>query len=526
MNPITKEETRKVGITFYCLEKWLNKCIIWHMPKNERSPVIVVVGHIDHGKSKLLDYIRKSNVVEKEAGGITQHISAYEVEVPLSDGRKKQITFLDTPGHAAFSKMRSRSCNIADIAILIVSAEEGVKAQTLEALKSIKGCNIPFVVAINKIDKPEANVEKTKNSLLKNEVYLEGLGGDIPYVPVSAETGKGIPDLLETIVLLAEVEELKGNPEVLGTGFVIETNMDSKRGISASLIIKDGHIKSGMYIVSGESSTPVRIMENFLGKAVKKMGPSDPVNITGWNKLPKVGNQFKAYKNKKEAWMEVEKTVKKETTAVRVAGDAEEGRIVIPVIIKGDTQGSVEAIVGEIEKIETEGVIIKITEAKTGNITENDVKIAGGNQNSIILGFNVKEDRGINTLAERLGVEIQLFDIIYRLTEWLEKKAVERKPRIKVEETSGKARILKIFSKSKEKQVVGGEVFEGKINKGDKIKITRRGEEIGNGNILELQITKTVVESVNEGNQFGAKISSGVEIAEKDNIESFSLVEK
>jgi translation initiation factor IF-2 len=496
---------------------------------SERPPVIVVVGHIDHGKSKLLDYIRKSNVVASEAGGITQHISAYEVEVPLSDGRKKNITFIDTPGHASFGEMRTRGCNVADIAILIVSSIEGVQAQTLEALKSIKECEIPFVVAINKIDKPEANIEKAKNSLLEKEVYLEGLGGDIPYTPISAETGEGIPELLETIVLMAELEELKGDSETPAEGYVVEGNLDPKRGISASLIIKNGSLKSGMYVVSGESSTPVRIMENFLGKSIKKASLSDPVNIIGWNKIPEVGAPFKAFKNKKEALGaigEASKNSSPNKTQENNDDQTEEGTKIIPITLKADTGGSVEAIVGEMKNIEEELVLLKVVKAETGNITENDVKTASGSEDPIIIGFNVKSDRGVEILAEKLGVEIKTFDIIYKLTEWLEKIAKDKKPKIKTEEVSGKARILKIFSRVKDKQVIGGEVFEGSLNKGDRVRILRRGEEIGTGNVIELQVLKSVVNSVSEGNQFGTKISSNIEIAERDNLESFSVVEK
>jgi translation initiation factor IF-2 len=509
--------------------------------KEERPPVIVVVGHIDHGKSKLLDYIRKSNVVAKEAGGITQHISAYEAGVTLKDGRKKQITFLDTPGHASFSQMRTRGCNIADIAILVVSAEEGVKTQTLEALKSIKECKTPFIVAINKVDKPEANIESTKNSLLEKEVYLEGLGGDIPYVPVSAETGEGVQELLETIVLMAELEELKGNESTLGKGFVIEANMDPKRGISASLVLKSGHLKSGMHVVSGQSGAPIRIMENFLGEQIKEARPSSPIRITGWDSLPEIGAKFEAYKNKKDVVLlkkpsvptavggnstQFDKSVDKSDVSNLELEEDKESTLMLPITIKGDTQGSVEAIVSEIEKIKEDKVEIKIIESKTGNITESDVKKAGSSDNSIIIGFNVKTDRGIDVLAQRLNVQIETFDIIYKLTEWIQKEVLRLKPKFKKEEVRGKARILKIFSKSKDKQVIGGEVFEGNIGKGDKIKILRRGEEIGSGNILELQSAKTAVNSINEGNQFGAKIVSSIEMSERDNLESITIVEK
>ncbi|PIP86509.1 translation initiation factor IF-2 [Candidatus Campbellbacteria bacterium CG11_big_fil_rev_8_21_14_0_20_44_21] len=501
------------------------------MSEIERAPVIVVMGHIDHGKSRFLDYVRKSNVVAKEAGGITQHISAYQAKVELKDGREKKITFLDTPGHAAFSKMRTRGCNMADIAILMVSAEEGVKAQTLEALKSVRECKIPFIVAINKIDKPGANLEATKNSLLQNEVYLEGLGGDIPYLPISAETGEGVQELLETIILMAELEELKGDEKKPAEGFILEANMDSKRGVSASLVIKNGYLKLGMFVVQSSSFAPVRIMEDFLGKPIKEARFSDPVKITGWNKLPEVGKAFQTYKNKKEAMaaMEENKSSKKEKTTddnISLAELSDKGYEIIPVIIKADTKGSVEAITEEVQKIDVEKVFVRIIKAKTGNITENDIKTAGSIQNTIVLGFNTKEERGVKTLALRLGVEIKIFDIIYKLTEWLDEEVKKRKPKIKTEEIGGKARVLKIFSRVKDKQVLGGEVFEGKISKGDKVKIWRRGEEIGIGNIVELQSGKMPAPSINEGSQFGAKINSAVEIAERDNIESVKIVEK
>jgi len=499
------------------------------MSKKVRTPIVVVVGHIDHGKSRLLDYIRHSNVVEKEAGGITQHISAYEAEISLKGGQKRKITFLDTPGHAAFSKMRTRGCNIADIAILIVSAEEGVKAQTIEAFKSIKECGIPYVVAINKIDKPGANVEKTKNSLVEKEIYLEGMGGDVPFVPISAETGEGVQELLETVALIADIEEFVGDDNVLGEGYVIEANMDSQRGVSASLVIKNGHLKTGMYVVSGKSLAPVRIMENFLGKPIREASFSNPVKITGWNEPPEVGSKFEVYKNKKDAGNKLAEEKNKEESGVDQIDYGSllgEGYVVIPIIVKADTNGSVEAIIGEIEKIKEEKILIKIIDSKTGNISENDIKTAGSGDGSIIVGFNVKEDRGVDILAERLGVEVKTFSIIYKLTEWLEEIVKARKPKVKTEEVGGKTRILKIFSRTGDKQVVGGEVIEGSVSKGDKVRILRRGEEIGFGNVLELQVGKANTSSVNEGNQFGAKVSSSIEIAERDNFEIIKIIER
>ena len=271
-----------------------------------RPPIVVIMGHIDHGKSSLLDYIRKTNIVEGEAGGITQHLSAYEVTHHLDQTRKdalasNRITFLDTPGHEAFSKMRARGAGVADIAILVVSAEDGVKEQTKEALRSIKEAGIPYIIAINKIDKPNANIERTKQNLAENEIYLEGFGGDVPFVPISAKLGTGIPDLLDMMLLVAEMENLTGDTFLPAEGIVVESNIDTKRGTSATLIITNGTLKKGMFILAEESMSPVRAIENFLGKQVSEATFSSPVQITGFDALPSVGSTFRAYANKKDA---------------------------------------------------------------------------------------------------------------------------------------------------------------------------------------------------------------------------------
>ncbi|MCK5591056.1 MAG: GTP-binding protein, partial [Candidatus Pacebacteria bacterium] len=267
----------------------------------ERPPIIVIMGHIDHGKSALLDYIRKSNVVEGEAGGITQHTSAYEVEHTTKEGDIKKITFLDTPGHEAFSDMRSRGAVVADIAILVVSAEDGVKTQTLEALRAIKDADIPYIIAINKIDKPGADIEKTKNSLSENEIYIEGYGGDIPVQPISAKTGEGIPEILDMMLLVAEMAELKGETGKRAEGIVIESKVDPQKGISATLVITNGKLERGMYVVAEDVVAPVRIFENFSGKTINEAQFSSPVTIIGWNKIPSVGSSFVSFSKKKDA---------------------------------------------------------------------------------------------------------------------------------------------------------------------------------------------------------------------------------
>ncbi|MBU1557934.1 translation initiation factor IF-2 [Patescibacteria group bacterium] len=490
--------------------------------KNERPPIIAVMGHIDHGKSALLDYIRKSNIVEGEAGGITQHISAYEVE---HSGKK--ITFLDTPGHSAFTAMRLRGANIADIAILIVSAEEGPKPQTLEALESIKEAGIPFVVAINKIDKPAANVEKTKTQLLEKEIYLEGMGGDVPFAPISSKTGEGVSELLDTLLLMAEMEDLNGDGEKPGEGFVLESNRDPKKGICATLIITNGTIKTGNFIVSENNAAPIRIMEDFLGKPIKEATFSSPIRITGFKEVPTVGSIFSIYESKKEAEKaSLEFTPEKNEVPLFSKQDSI-GKTVIPLIIKADVLGTIEALQKEIAKIENDRIIIKTILTGVGNITENDVQIAGGDSNTLVVGFNVKIENGAKDLAEKKEINTGVFDIIYKLTEWLEEKIKEKTPKVKSEKITGKAKVIRIFSEQKNKRLLGGEVLEGVISLGSQVRISRRDFELDSkGKILELQSGKIAVKEVKEGIQFGAVIDSKKEIAPGDILEVFVIIEE
>ena len=303
----------------------------------KRDPVVAIMGHIDHGKSTLLDYIRKSNVVDSEAGGITQHVSAYEAQ-----HNDRKITFLDTPGHEAFAATRSRGANIADIAILVVSADDGVKEQTKGAHDFITQSGIPYVVAINKIDKPTANVQTTLNSMVENGIYVEGMGGDIAYTPVSAKTGEGVSDLLDTVLLAADLEELEGDRNALASGYVLESSLDPKKGTSATLIIKNGSITTGQFVLSGEAGSPVRIMEDFTGKPLKEASFSQPVKIIGFDNLPEAGSDFSVFANKKDA-----QAFTKEIEEMGGMGEKEitdedtEGKLAIPLVIKADVQGSV-----------------------------------------------------------------------------------------------------------------------------------------------------------------------------------------
>lgn len=492
--------------------------------KIDRPPVVVIMGHIDHGKSTLLDFIRKSNIVSGEAGGITQHLGAYEVKHKAEDGSLKRITFLDTPGHEAFCGVRNRGAKVADIGVLIVSAEDGVKPQTLEALECMKNEKLPFVVAINKIDSPRANAENTKNNLIENEIYLEGYGGDIPYTEISAKEGTGVDDLLDLVLIVSEVEELKGVKENSASGFVIESHKDKNKGVTATLVIKDGTLNQGQFVVCRDAYAPVRIFEDYKGDSIKEATFSTPVKISGWSDFPVVGEFFETLDSKKEAesYCEEFKEISKNYQSISFSED----EFVIPLIIKADTHGSIEAIEHELKKIESQNTQIKVVIAETGNITEKDIKIASGNENSVVIGFGIDMDKQADIMRERLGVRVATFKIIYELTEWIEKTVEEIRPKFDVEETKGRAKILKQFSQTKNVQVAGGRVEEGVINVGKQIKIIRRDEEIGRGKIKELQAQKVKVSEVTEGNEFGIGIETKVEIVPGDYIETFDVIKK
>lgn len=481
----------------------------------ERSPVVAIMGHVDHGKSTLLDYIRKTNIVDGEAGGITQHISTYEVS--LDDG--KRITFLDTPGHAAFDQMRHRGGAVADIAILIVSAEDGVKTQTKHAIEVIQKNKIPFIVAINKIDKPNANIEKTKTDLLEAGIYVEGYGGDVPVCPISAKAGTGIDELLQTLLLVAELEEMTGDMNRLANGFVIEAHRDPKQGISATLVIKNGSIKKGQFVVVDDTITPTRMLRDFNGKAIDSAYFSTPIQLVGFNGIPNVGSTFSTFETKKEAEQAIAefKEIQAELEERGALMQVKDGVALIPIILKTDVAGTAEAISGEIEKMTTDEVIFKIIKSETGNINEGDIKLALSDENTVIIGFHVGEDTAIKNINDYETVDIKTYDIIYKLTEWLAELSEERRIKKEVETTTGSIKILKTFSRQKHKAVIGGEMIEGIIRAGEQFKIMRRGELIGRGEITGLQQGKAETQNVSEaGTQCGMMTTSKLEIAEGD----------
>ncbi len=488
-----------------------------------RPPVVVVMGHVDHGKSTLLDYIRKSNIVDSEAGGITQHISAYEVVSKDDKNENRLITFLDTPGHEAFSKMRTRGAQAADIAILVVSAEDSVKAQTLEAYNTIIESKIPYIVAINKIDRPNANIEKTKMDLVEKGIYLEGLGGDIPFVPISAKVGTGIDELLSMIILVADIQGFTGNPSINATGVIIEAKRDPQRGVSATCIIKNGTLRSGMFVACGEAIVTTRILENFLGKPIKEATFSSPIKLVGFESMPEVGSIFQSFKTKKEAENYIN-NIKDEklNNKIQDKQSTSTGKI-IPIIIKTDVMGTIEAIEKEISKLNTDEISFKIISKGVGAINESDLKMGNVNKESIIVGFNTKIDSGARDLNESLKVKVETFDIIYKLIDWLKELVEARRPRIETVEVIGTLKVLKTFGSTKGKHVVGGKVTSGKITFGSNIRIIRRDFEIGTGKIVELQMNKIKAKEVQEGNDCGLQVETKLDIAPGDVLEAFEI---
>lgn len=494
--------------------------------KTARPPIVAILGHIDHGKSSVLDYIRKTNVVGKEHGGITQHIKTYEAEFEL-EGKKKKITFLDTPGHEAFCGVRERGSNIADIAVLIISAEDGVKPQTIESIKCIKESKTPFVVAINKTDKPGANVDKVKQELAEHEIFVEGWGGNVSAVATSAKTGQGINELLETLVLQAEVEGLSGDPEIPAEGFVIESEKDPKKGIISSLVIKNGTLKKGMFLNAGHAIAPVRMLEDFQGRQIEEASLSKPIRIAGWTELPPVGSAFHSFYKKEGAEKEALKNKDDgNKTSACLLGLRSENQKIIPLIIKTDAIGSLEAIKNELGKLSNEKILLKTIEEGVGSVSLNDVKLALASEGAILISFNVKIDPTAESLAARSNLPVHNFNIIYDLLDWMKKEVLALTPTEQVREIAGEAKVLKTFSKNKNKQVIGGRVEEGELKLNDLIKIFRREAEIGEGKVKELQMQKIAAGKVEAGAEFGVLVDSKIEIVPGDKMVSYRLVTK
>ncbi len=471
-----------------------------------RPPVVVVIGHVDHGKTTLLDYIRKTSVASREAGGITQSIGAYEID---HGGRK--ITFIDTPGHEAFTKMRSAGAEVADLAILVVAAEDGVKPQTKEAIEILNQTKTPFVVALNKIDKPEANLEKVKNDLLTNGVLLEGYGGNVSYHGISAKTGEGVNDLLDLILLAADVENLTSDPTASGSGFILEARVDRQRGMETIAIVKNGTLKAGDFIGTASVKGKVKILENFLGERVKTLEPSAPALIIGLEKLPHVGEKFET--SSKEEFLIHAVQEKKASSARKAGGTAEKNAQKLFLILKASDAGSLSALVALITGLESAERIAVLREA-VGEVNDGDVKLAIAT-GATIVGFKTRIDQAAKNLAENNRVKIITSEIIYDLS-----KAVEEFLKAPVgAEVLGELKVLAVFNKEKtDKQIVGGTVAKGVIKNKSSFEIVRNGEPAGHGRILNLQEQKKDANQVSEGSEAGLLVNADAFVNVSDSL--------
>ncbi len=482
-----------------------------------RPPIVVILGHVDHGKTKILDYIRKTKVAEGESGGITQHIGAYQVEQ-----NEKKITFLDTPGHEAFSALRSRGANIADIAILVVAADEGIKPQTKEAISILKEEEIPYVVAINKIDKESADSQKIKSELAEQEVLIEEWGGKIPAVETSAKTGQGMDDLLDMILLLAELEELKADPTANAEGVIIESRLDSQKGLIATSLVKNGTLRKGDIVVSGSSICKVRRLEDFTFKQIDKAGPSSAAITTGWDSAPYLGGKFVVVSSPSEAKKLVKENV--ELTPPRLfiteSGAQTGEKKLLKIVIKADVFSSLEAIDQALKTIKSEEVGYVVVSSGVGNITEGDVTTITKDKGTIY-GFRVGAVNAAENMARREGVTINTYDIIYEIIESIKKDLSELlEPEIN-KIPLGKAKILATFKTTDRYQIIGGKVMSGKIVKGSLFDIIRNSNVVAQGKIIQLQHNKADVEEVTEGLEFGIKFEGPQIVQEGDVLEIY-----
>ena len=497
----------------------------------ERPPVICVMGHVDHGKTSLLDAIRKTNVTDREAGGITQHIGAYTVNV----GDRK-ITFLDTPGHEAFTAMRMRGANATDIAILVVAADDGVMPQTVEAINHAKAAGVEIIVAVNKIDKPSANIDRVKQELAEYELIPEDWGGSTVFAPVSAKSGEGIDQLLDMILLTADIMELKANPKRKARGLVIEAELDKGRGPVATVLVQKGTLHVGDFISAGVAHGKVRAMIDDKGRRVKEAGPSTPVEILGLSDVPSAGEVFLAHDNDKtaksyaETYLAQNKEKMLEETKGRMSLDdlfsqIQEGNLKeLNLIVKADVQGSVEAVKQSLMKLSNEEVVVKCIHGGVGAINESDVSLASAS-NAIIIGFNVRPDATAKATAEREGVDVRLYKVIYQAIEDVEAAMKGMLDPVYEEKVIGHAEVRQIFKASAIGNIAGSYVLDGVFQRGCKVRITREGEQIFEGNLASLKRFKDDVKEVKAGYECGLVFEGFDKMQELDIVEAYIMVE-
>lgn len=496
-----------------------------------RPPVVCVMGHVDHGKTSLLDAIRNTNVTDKEAGGITQHIGAYVVKI-----NDQKITFLDTPGHEAFTAMRMRGANATDIAILVVAADDGVMPQTVEAISHAKAAGTEIIVAINKIDKPSANVERVKQELSEYELIPEDWGGSTVFVPVSAKTGEGIENLLEMILLTAEVAELKANPKRAARGLVIEAELDKGKGPVATILVQKGTLHVGDFIAAGACSGKVRAMMDDKGRRVKEALPSTPVEILGLSDVPNAGEIIMSFKSDKEAknfaatFVSENKNRLLEDTKAKLSLDdlfsqIQEGNLKeLPIIVKADVQGSVEAVKQSLVKLSNEEVVVKVIHGGVGAINESDVTLAA-TSNAIVIGFNVRPDATAKSLAEQEGVDLRLYKVIYQAIEDVEAAMKGMLDPIFEEKVIGHGEVRQLFKASGVGTIAGSYVMDGIFQRNCKVRVTREGELVFEGALASLKRFKDDVKEVKAGFECGLVFDGFNDVKEEDQVEAYIMVE-
>lgn len=491
-----------------------------------RPPVITIMGHVDHGKTTLLDAIRRTKVAAGEAGGITQAIGAYQVKV-----NERPLTFLDTPGHEAFTAMRARGAGITDVAIIVVAADDGVMPQTREAIDHAKAANVPMIIAVNKMDKPDANPDRVKNELSELGIMPEEWGGDTIFVNTSARNGEGIETLLETILTVADVLELKANPNRIATGTVVEAKLDKGRGSVATLLVQNGTLHQGDPIVVGTAFGKVRRMVDEDGHVLKKAGPSRPVEIIGLNAVPEAGDIFRSYENEKEARAMAERRMRRKQESDRrktsamsleeLSEQIESGEIKeIPVIVKADVQGSAEAVKSSLEKLEVEGVKVNVIRATAGSVTESDVMLASASH-AMIIGFAVRPDANVRKKAEESGVSIRLYDIIYKATEEMTLAMKGMLEPVYEEVVIGQAEVRETYKASKVGTIGGCMVTDGKLVSGCKVRLIRDGIVVYTGQLGSLKRFKDDAKEVSTGFDCGITIENYNDIKVGDTIEAY-----
>ncbi|MEP0806633.1 MAG: translation initiation factor IF-2 [Chloroflexota bacterium] len=492
-----------------------------------RPPVVTILGHVDHGKTSLLDAIRQTNVAAGEAGGITQHIGAYQVEM-----KGRLITFLDTPGHAAFTQMRARGAQGADIVILVVAADDGVMPQTKEAIAHAKAARVPIIVALNKVDKDNANPELVKKQLAEQELVPDEWGGNTMVIPVSAKLKQGVDDLLEAILLVADNMQINANPAGKVIGTVIEAQLDKSKGVIATLLVQNGTLSVGDVVVAGTAYGKLRALSDYRGKPVKKAGPSTPVQVMGLNEVPSAGDLFQVVPSEKDARVivterlnaakeqaQAKKKISLEDLFANVqSGEAKE----LNLIVKADVQGSLDPIVSELNKLGGGEIGIKIIYSETGNITDNDIMLAAAS-NAIVIGFNVQADVSARRLAEKEGVDIRLYDIIYRMTEDIEKALKGMLEPVVKEKIIGRAQVLAVFNASKFGKVAGCRVTEGELRRNAKVRLYRGSDLVYEGDMASLRHEKEDVREIRQGFECGVGFKNFKDIQVGDQLVCYVL---